>query len=66
MKNQLTQQQLAELLGVHQSMVCYLETGKKLVSATKAKQIGTVTKGEIRPEQLRPDVFNDVQAAITA
>lgn len=52
-----SQQKLAEAIGLSQQGVSYLLKQAPRVTAEVAVAIERATKGEIRREQLRPDIF---------
>jgi len=52
-----TQAAFAESLGVSQGLVSQWLTGDTRVTAERAKQIETVTNGQITRTDLRPDIF---------
>jgi DNA-binding transcriptional regulator YdaS (Cro superfamily) len=53
----LTQQQLADLLGVTQSAVALYETGKRQVPAEKVADYERRLGGAITRYEMRPDIF---------
>jgi len=53
----LTQQQLADRLGVSQPLICLLESGVRKPSPLLAIQIERRTGGVINRQILRPDLF---------
>lgn len=53
----LTQQQLADRLGVSQPLICLLESGMRRPSPLLAIQIERKTGGVINRQILRPDLF---------
>lgn len=52
-----SQQKLAEAIGLSQQGVSYLLNNAPRVTAEVAIAIERATKGQIRREQLRPDLF---------
>ena len=55
----LTQLELAEILGIDQSMISFLENGRRRLDPTKVKQVSLLTG--IPKHELRPDLFeNDI------
>ena len=56
----LTQQQLADRLGVSQPLICLLESGVRKPSPLMAIQIERRTGGVINRQILRPDLFGVV------
>lgn len=56
----LTQLELAEILGIDQSMISFLENGRRRLDPTKVKQVSLLTG--IPKHELRPDLFeNDIK-----
>ena len=56
-KRGITQKQFGRLLGVSQSQVSQWLTGKKRINGDWAPEIERKTKGEIRRENVRPDLY---------
>ncbi len=52
-----TQTELAERLGVHQTLVGAWLRGEKRVTAERAIDIEKATNREVTREELRPDIF---------
>lgn len=52
-----SQRKLAEALDVHPSMISQMVKDRRKVPATMCRRISAVTGGQVRPEELRPDVF---------
>lgn len=57
------QRDLAAALGCSQSLISHWMTGRKQVTAERAKQIEEATFGAVRRHELRPDVFDPPPAA---
>jgi DNA-binding transcriptional regulator YdaS (Cro superfamily) len=57
-KKNLSAKQLADVLQISEVSVRSLENGWRNVTAERAKQIERVSKGAIKREQLRPDIFS--------
>ena len=55
-KHELTQEEFAQLLGVTQGAVWQWIAGRKPVSAESCIAIERETAGEVRCEELRPDI----------
>ncbi|KJG19439.1 hypothetical protein UB37_18290 [Photobacterium iliopiscarium] len=53
----LTQLELAEILGIDQSMISFLENGRRRLDPTKVKQVSLLTG--IPKHELRPDLFEN-------
>lgn len=60
-RRDLTQQQLADLLGVHRVELSRWETGDRRISAGKLPQV--VEKTGIAPAELRPDLAPVLKSA---
>lgn len=58
-KHSLTQRELADKLGVSQNFISKAELGERFFSHQKATEIEKKTKGALKREQLRPDIFGD-------
>jgi len=62
----LNQGELSGYLGIPRPTLCAYETGERKPSVSRALMIESKTKGEIRREDLRPDIylphFNDTGA----
>lgn len=56
-RRRLTQQGFAALAEVSQSMVSQWMTGERQISAERAVVIERKTRGAIKREALRPDIF---------
>ena len=54
----LNQGELADLLGVSQGLISHWETRRLRVSPEMAKQIETITQGQLTRPILRPDLFS--------
>ena len=58
-REKLSQEGLAELLELPQSMISFLENGRRRLDPTKVKQVSLLTG--IPKHKLRPDLFeNDI------
>lgn len=57
-KNNLTQQQFADLLGVSQGLVWQWLNGRTRITAEWAKDIEVKTKGGLKRQDLRADLFS--------
>lgn len=53
----LTQQQLAEMLGVSQSLIAHLEAGIRTITPKRAVEWERRTNGELSRTALRPDLW---------
>lgn len=60
-KADLSQSEMAVILGISQSMVALIETGDRKPGAQLARKIEFVTG--ISREKLRPDIFGEYKAA---
>ena len=56
----LGQAEAAKLFGVSQGMVSHWVTGRKPISPRRAAEIEAATQGQLRREELCPEVFGDV------
>lgn len=54
------QQEMAEALGISETWLSLVSTGRSLPSATLAVAIQRATGGKVSREELRPDLFGDV------
>lgn len=61
-KHELSQQQFADQIGVSQGAVSHWIVGRVQISIEKAREIEKKTKGAVRLEDLRPDIFQRVAA----
>jgi DNA-binding transcriptional regulator YdaS (Cro superfamily) len=53
-----TQEELAELLGISQTLVSHIEKGLRPITPTQAINIEKKTKNKLKREELRPDIFS--------
>lgn len=53
----LTQKELAEIIGVTQGCINHIEIGRRMPSAKLAVKIEAKTKGKIKRASMRPDLF---------
>lgn len=60
---QMGQRELAQALGCSPSLVSHWVTGRKRITAERARQIEDVTLGGVTRYDLRPDVFGPAPAA---
>lgn len=56
-RNDITQEALAELLGVTQGLVAHIENGRRKPSAALARIVEQVTDGAVSKSVLRPDIY---------
>ena len=56
-RKKLSQEAFAHLIGVSQGMVSQWLTGRRPVSAARAKKIEQATGGELLRHRIRPDIF---------
>lgn len=56
-KHRMSQEAFADLIGVSQGLVWQWLKGQTRITADRAKQIETRTKGEITRAELRPDIW---------
>lgn len=66
LKHNLSQELLAEKLDVDQSLVSHIESGTRPISARMALLLETVSDGELKREQLKPELFGPIKNGITA
>ena len=66
LEHNLSQELLAEKLDVDQSLVSHIESGSRSVSPRMALLLETVSGGELKREQLRPELFGPIKNGITA
>ena len=62
-KQGLTKADLATKLGVSQSFITHIETGRRAVSPAMAVRWETLTHGVLSRAALRPDIFGKMPAA---
>lgn len=65
-KHKLSQEQLAAQLAVDQSLVSHIELGLRTVSPRIACRLHEISRGELKREQLRPDLFGPIENVTTA
>lgn len=59
----VTQGEFANQLGVTQGLVHQWISGRTRITAERAKQIEEVTEGKVSRHDLRPDLFDEKEAA---
>jgi DNA-binding transcriptional regulator YdaS (Cro superfamily) len=57
-KHKLTQKELADRLGCHQTLISQLVLGTLTISAERAVEFEKKTRGEIHRADLRPDLWS--------
>lgn len=57
LKNNLTQVEMGELLGMSQGAICNVEGGRRAIGATSVARISQLTG--LSKNELRPDLFSD-------
>ncbi len=55
---QIGQRELAQALGCSPSLVSHWVTGRKRITAERARQIEDATFGSVKRHELRPDLFD--------
>ena len=60
----MTQQQLADLLGVSDGLVSHWLVGRKQIQAAEVFKIGRMSAWQVRPHDLRPDLWPNASDAI--
>lgn len=62
-KHDLSQEQFAKLIGVSQGAVWQWLNGRSQITGERAVEIEEKTAGEVRRQDLRPDLFAKARAA---
>jgi DNA-binding transcriptional regulator YdaS (Cro superfamily) len=57
-ENGISQVEMAQMLGVHQSLISQWVNKTRPIAPIKAKDIEEATGGKIKRHQLRPDIFD--------
>jgi DNA-binding transcriptional regulator YdaS (Cro superfamily) len=65
-KYQFSLQSIADLMGVSVSSLSRIETGRQICTAEMAVLIEDATRGRVRRQDLRPDLWPSVKASLTA